>query len=112
MYLYYGGDDMYVLTNEETCAKIGEVLAAQADKPQNIRVLIGSGGCSGYTFGLALDEVKEGDVQENIHGVNFIMESGVFETAGEIKVEWAGTGYSVQPVKPMASGCSSCTSCG
>lgn len=103
---------MYVLTNEETCAKIAEVLAAQADKPQNIRVFMGPGGCSGPSFGLGLDNVNDGDLQENIHGINFVIEPGVFESVGEIKVEWAGSGYAVQPVKPLASACGSCSSCG
>ncbi|MGX8796141.1 hypothetical protein ACR6HW_08685 [Fusibacter sp. JL298sf-3] len=103
---------MYIVTNEETCAQIGEVLSAQADKPQNIRVFIAGNGCSGPSFGLGLDNVNEGDLQENIHGVNFVVEKAVFDAMGEIKVEWAGNGYSVQPVNVQPSACGSCTSCG
>ncbi len=103
---------MYIATNEATCKQIEGVLAAQADKPQNIRVFIAGMGCSGPSFGLGLDNINEGDFTENLHGINFVVEKSVFDTVGEIKVEWVGNGYSVQPVSVQPSACGSCTSCG
>jgi Fe-S cluster assembly iron-binding protein IscA len=103
---------MYIATNQETCDKIGEVLASQADKPQNIRIFIAGMGCSGPSFGLGLDNINEDDLTEVINGVNFVLEKSVYDTVGEIKVEWVGNGYSVQPVVVAPSACGSCTSCG
>ncbi len=103
---------MYIATNNETCEKIGEVLASQADKPQNIRVFIAGMGCSGPSFGLGLDNVNDNDITEVINGVNFVVEQSVYDTVGEIKVEWVGNGYSVQPVNVQPSACGSCSSCG
>lgn len=104
---------MYIATNQETCEKIGEVLAAQADKPQNIRIFIAGMACSGPSFGLGLDNVnEEADHTEEIHGVNFIVEKTVYDQVGEIKVEWVGNGYAVQPLNVKPSDCGSCTSCG
>ncbi|MCD4711738.1 MAG: hypothetical protein K8R73_00510 [Clostridiales bacterium] len=103
---------MYIATNQETCDKISEILSAQADKPQNIRVFIAGMGCSGPSFGLGLDNINEEDFTETINGVNFVLEKSVFDTVGEIKVEWVGNGYSVQPVTVAPSACGSCSSCG
>ncbi|MDN5352608.1 MAG: iron-sulfur cluster insertion protein [Clostridiales bacterium] len=103
---------MYIATNQETCEKIGEVLAAQADKPQNIRIFIAGMGCSGPSFGLGLDDANEQDLVETVNGVNFVLEKSVYDTVGEIKIEWVGNGYSVQPVNPQPSSCGSCSSCG
>lgn len=102
---------MYIATNEDTCKKIEEVLQAQADKPQNIRIFIAGMACHGPSFGLGLDNATENDYTETHHGVNFILEKSVFDQVGEIKVEWVGNGYSVQPIKPMESACSSCAGC-
>lgn len=103
---------MYIVTNEITCEKMSEVLKAQSDKPQNIRVFVAGMACSGPSFGLGLDNVTEKDHTEEIHGVNFVIDKDMFESIGEIKVEWVGTGYSVQPVNAQPSACGSCSSCG
>ena len=103
---------MYIATNDETCVKIQEVLAAQADKPQNIRIFIAGMGCSGPSFGLGLDNQNEGDLVEVVGGINFVLEKSVYDSVGEIKVEWVGNGYSVQPVNVQPSACGSCSSCG
>ncbi|MDO4799998.1 MAG: hypothetical protein Q4A52_05720 [Bacillota bacterium] len=103
---------MYIVTNEATCEKISEVLKAQADKPQNIRVFIAGMACSGPSFGLGLDNVTEKDHMETIHGVNFVVDKEMFDNIGEIKVEWVGSGYAVQPVNAQPSACGSCSSCG
>merc|ERR1711879_289179 len=103
---------MYIATNKETCEKIKEILSAQADKPQNIRVFIAGMACSGPSFGLGLDNINEEDVTEVVEGINFILEKSVYDTVGEVKVEWVGNGYSVQPVNAQESACGSCSSCG
>jgi Fe-S cluster assembly iron-binding protein IscA len=103
---------MYIATNKETCDKIREVLTAQADKPQNIRIFIAGMACSGPSFGLGLDNINDEDVTEVVEGVNFVLEKSVFDSVGEIKVEWVGNGYSVQPVNVQPSACGSCSSCG
>lgn len=103
---------MYIATNQETCDQIKGVLEAQADKPQNIRVFIAGMACSGPSFGLGLDAVNEGDVTEEHFGINFILEESVYDSIGEIKVEWVGNGYAVQPVNVQPSACGSCSSCG
>lgn len=103
---------MYIATNKETCEKIKEVLAAQEDKPQNIRVFIAGMACSGPSFGLGLDNINDEDVTEVVEGINFVLEKSVFDSVGEIKVEWVGNGYSVQPVTVQPSACGSCSSCG
>ncbi|WP_339137907.1 MAG: IscA/HesB family protein [Candidatus Electrothrix sp. GW3-4] len=92
-----------------------------------VRVFMMSGGCSGPGLGLALDEAKENDLTFEEDGVSFVVEKGLAETCGAIKVDYlesssgcgcsGGGGFSISSEKPLpaaaGSGCSSCGgSCG
>lgn len=90
-----------------------------------VRITMMSGGCSGPGLGLALDEAKENDLTFEQDGVNFLVEKGLSETCGAIKVDFiesgsgcggSGGGFSISSEKPLPSaegGCSSCCgSCG
>lgn len=104
---------MYISTNEATCEEIKKVLDAQGEKPQNIRVAIAGMSCSGPSFGLGLDDVKETDYTEEINGINFVIQKDIFDSMGEILVSYAGSGYVVRPVIQPESACGSCAgSCG
>lgn len=104
---------MYIATNQETCTEIQKILDAQADKPKTVRVFLAGMGCSGPSYGLGLDPVKETDITEEQFGIQFVMDKDIYEAAGEIRVEWMGNGYMVIPVNQPESACSSCSgSCG
>ncbi|WP_092590138.1 hypothetical protein [Acidaminobacter hydrogenoformans] len=60
---------------------------------------------------MALDELKDTDVVDNSNAVNFVMEKDLFETFGDIKVEFVGNGYHVAPANQDESDCSSCSGC-
>ncbi|XOF33866.1 MAG: IscA/HesB family protein [Candidatus Electrothrix sp. YB6] len=90
-----------------------------------VRITMMSGGCSGPSLGLAIDEVKENDLTFEQDGVNFLVEKRLSDTCGAIKVDFvesgsgcgcSGGGFSISSEKPLPStggGCSSCAgSCG
>lgn len=60
---------------------------------------------------MALDELKETDEKDDTHPVMFVMEKDLYDSMGEIKVEFQGNGYYVAPVVTSGSNCSSCDSC-
>jgi len=91
--------------DDETCAKIKEVLNKQQDKPQNIRVYMAGMGWGGPNFGLGLDQLGENDLEEVINGINFIMEKDLFDAVGKVEVTWNGYGYSVYATGIGASNC-------
>jgi len=86
---------MYFKCDSDTCDKIKDVLEKQKDKPQNVRVYIAGMGWGGPNFGLGLDQLGNEDIQENVNGVNFIMEKYLFDSVGQVEVRWNGYGYSI-----------------
>lgn len=86
-----------VETNPETLAEIAKVVEAQ-DGPRNIRIYAERNGCSGQSLGLALDEVKESDFKHKLGEVNFVIDKELFRDLGDIKIEFVGNGYLVEPV--------------
>ena len=49
--------------------------AAQNVAAKRLRVLVESGGCSGFQYGMAFDEPKEGDTQFESEGVPIVMDA-------------------------------------
>ncbi len=92
-----------------------------------IRVTMISGGCSGPSLGLALDEAKDNDKTFDHDGVSFVVEESLLASCGAVKVDFieksdggcgcgGSGGFSVTSEKPLASGGCSCScpsgSCG
>lgn len=103
-----------VETNPETLVEMTKVIDAQ-EGPKNIRIYEAGHGCSGMSLGLALDEVKETDFKHRQGEVNFVIDKELFSNVGDIKIEFVGNGYRVEPVVPVEkaeSGCGGCSGCG
>ena len=96
-----------VETNAETLAEIQKVIQSQ-EGPKSVRIFVAGYGCGGPSLGLALDEVKEADFSQQQGEVNFVIDKELFENLGDIKVEFVGNGYLVQPVEMGESGCGGC----
>jgi iron-sulfur cluster assembly protein len=81
-----------------------------------LRVALMQGGCSGPSLGLALDEPKDDDKIFENNSLKFLIEKGLLETCGSIKVEYidAGprSGFGITSAKPIGgSGCGCGGSC-
>ncbi|MCI5167919.1 MAG: adhesin [Candidatus Electrothrix sp. GM3_4] len=68
-----------------------------------VRIVMMSGGCSGSSLGLALDEAKENDLTFQQEGVNFLVKKSLAETCGTITVDFMDTTVSTDT---SGSGCS------
>ena len=84
------------------------ILADNKDKPNNIRVYFEGMGCSGASFGLALDEQNKEDFAYEVEGINFIMNMADYQEYGDITIEDSGYGFRVIPENPGEGGCSGC----
>ena len=88
-----------------------------------VRIVM-SGGCSGPSLGLALDEAKENDLTFEQDTVRFVVDKALVETCGTIKVDYiesnsgcgcSGGGFTITSKNPLSGesggrcGCS-CTS--
>lgn len=104
-----------VETNPETLLEIEKVVDAQ-EGHKNVRIFVAGHGCSGPSLGLALDEVKDTDFKHIQGNVNFVIDKELFSDLGDIKIEFVGSGYLVEPVvkvEKSGSGCGGgCGGCG
>lgn len=91
-----------------------------------VRVNLMSGGCGGPSLGLAIDDAKDNDHTFDNDGISFLVDKGVAETCGSIKVDFIENkdsgcgctegGFVITSEKPLSGsscGCScSSGSCG
>ena len=63
---------MKVTLPESAIKTLKDILKDNQERPQNIRVYFAGMGCSGASFGIALDEEREDDVHYDIEGLHFI----------------------------------------
>lgn len=99
---------MKIEIGQETIDEIKKIIESQSDRPANVRIFVAGHGCSGPSLGLALDELKDSDLVDQVSEVTFVMDKDVHEQMGDVKVEYVGNGYYVSPVNQVESGCSSC----
>jgi iron-sulfur cluster assembly protein len=100
------------LTVTETAAsKAVELLSASGKENAAIRVFVKSGGCSGYTYGLTIDEKKlEGDKTFEDRGVKVVVDGMSWALLQGSEVDYVeslmGGGFSVNnPNATSSCGC-------
>ncbi len=64
---------MKVILPQTAIDTLNEIISENKDKPKSIRIYFAGFGCSGASFGIALDEQNESDAEYNIDGLHFIM---------------------------------------
>ena len=76
---------------------------------KSLRIYIASYGWGGPSFGLALDEPKDGDENFKVDEFNFVIESGLSDNYGKFTVDysdnWLRRGFNVTPDR-SGGGCS------
>lgn len=107
------------MVQEQTALSITPLAAERAkeiltryNKPEAaIRVFIKSGGCSGYQYGMAVDERQlEGDTVVEMHGVRLVVDRMSLPLLAGAQVDWVenlmGGGFSVNnPNATSSCGC-------
>jgi len=59
----------------EAAAKVKDLLAQEEPEGTHLRLFVTRGGCSGYTYGMTLDnELREGDQLVDQHGVRLLVD--------------------------------------
>ena len=106
---------MKVTLPESAIKTLKDILKDNQERPQNIRVYFAGMGCSGASFGIALDEEREDDVCYDIEGLHFIMSEVEYSKYGDVIIEDTGYGFRVIPesMKNDQGGCGGgCSGCG
>lgn len=107
---------MKVTLPESAIKTLKDILKDNQERPQNIRVYFAGRGCSGASFGIALDEEREDDVCYDIEGLHFIMSEVEYSKYGDITIEDTGYGFRVvveNMPENTGGGCGGgCSGCG
>ncbi|MGL5312100.1 MAG: iron-sulfur cluster biosynthesis family protein [Peptostreptococcaceae bacterium] len=84
-----------------------DIISENNDKPKTIRVYFAGFGCSGASFGIALDEKKESDVKYTTDGLDFIMDKDEYNQYGDVIITDTGYGFVIS-VENMPEGGGHC----
>lgn len=98
---------------ETAAAKIHEIREAEAIEPNYaLRVKVMGGGCSGFQYDLYFDEVAEGDMRFESHGVQLISDQMSFMYLMGTQIDYVeglqGAGFKFQ--NPNTTGSCGCGS--
>lgn len=94
----------------EAAAKVKDLLA-QEQPGTHLRLFVTKGGCSGYTYGMALDnEVREGDQVVDQHEVRVLLDGPTARLLRGAQIEYArsvmGEGFTLRnPNAVSTCGC-------
>ena len=91
--------------------KASELLAQQNKQDTAIRVFVKSGGCSGYSYGMAIDEKSlEGDRMFEVEGVRLVVDQASWPLLKGSEIDYVenmmGGGFNV--VNPNATSSCGC----
>jgi iron-sulfur cluster assembly accessory protein len=101
-----------VTLTDKATEKIEELLSAQEDSDQALRVAVRGGGCSGFQYSLAFDKVRDDDHVFEHNGVSVAVDKVSMQFVFGSEVDYVdglqGAGFAVNnPNVVAACGCGS-----
>jgi iron-sulfur cluster assembly accessory protein len=101
-----------VTLTDKATEKIEELLSAQEDSDQALRVAVRGGGCSGFQYSLAFDRVRDDDHVFEHNGVSVAVDKVSMQFVFGSEVDYVdglqGAGFAVNnPNVVAACGCGS-----
>ena len=100
-----------VITLTETAgAKVKEFLESQNREDLALRVYVKPGGCSGFSYGMGLDEPKESDNTFEVEGIRVVIDPQSFRFVQGAVIDYKdammGGGFAITNPNAMSScGC-------
>lgn len=86
--------------------QLQKALSSRKDR-KPLRIYVVSYGWGGPSFGLALDELKDGDVTYKVDDFTFIMEDYIAENFNSFTIDysnnWVRRGFSIIPDRKMST---------
>jgi len=100
---------MKIEVTNEAKNEISKVLSNEKNAGKLLRIYIAGYGWGGPSFGLALDEAKDEDIEVKVDDHNFIVEDIITESFDAFTVDfsdnWLRRGFTVYPTGAPASSC-------
>lgn len=101
-----------VLMSEEAYKEFKSFLDENGVDDYTIRLDLAGYGCSGPAFNISVDSKLDGDIEEKINDITFIIEEELISDFGGFKIlsssENNGNGLALKPFIETAGGCGSC----
>lgn len=92
--------------------KVTALLAAKDNDQLALRIFVRSGGCSGFSYGMALDEAKDTDKTFEQNGVKILVDEHSIQYLDGAQVDYVdsmmGAGFKIENPNAVSScGCGS-----
>lgn len=102
-----------ITMTESAAAKIKELMAAETEKYEGLRIYVRGGGCSGYQYGMAFEQkIEDDDTVVEKDGIKVIIDSQSIQFLNGTTVDYheslQGAGFAIKnPNAKSTCGCGS-----
>lgn len=101
-------DELLVSVTDAAAKKVLELRAREGKTDASLRVFVKSGGCSGFSYGLAFDDkVNEGDKVEDHAGVPVVIDQFSQQYVGGAEIDYVdslmGSGFAINNPNAVSS---------
>ena len=107
-------DTQQVFLTEAAAQAVQDLLAKRKLEGYALRLFISGGGCSGYQYGMALDNnIREGDLKFAYHGVDLVVDEVSIQYVNGATIDYVednlmGSGFKIDNPNAVSScGCGS-----
>ncbi|MGL5634093.1 MAG: HesB-like protein [Sarcina sp.] len=105
-------EDKKVLMSEEAYNEFKSFLEENGVDEYTIRLDLAGYGCSGPAFNISVDSKLDGDIEEKVNDILFLIEESLIDDFGGFKIlssaENDGNGLALKPFIESEGGCGSC----
>src|SRR5579875_1531915 len=101
-----------VTLTDNAAEKIREMLEDRGSEENALRIYVKLGGCTGFSYGMALDAEKDSDIKYDIKGVKVVVDADSLELISGSEVDYVddltGQGFKINnPNATSMCGCGS-----
>jgi iron-sulfur cluster assembly accessory protein len=99
-----------ITLSSRAAAQVRSMQEAASAQAKRLRLLVESGGCSGFQYGMSFDEPKDGDREFESEGVRMVIDPASLERLGGVRIDFDdglhGKGFEIQnPNAQSTCGC-------
>ncbi|MCL6548424.1 MAG: iron-sulfur cluster assembly accessory protein [Alicyclobacillus sp.] len=101
-----------VTLTDSAVEKLREMMASRSENEQTLRLYVKPGGCSGFSYGMALDEAHDGDTVYEIKGIRVAVDPASSDLVDGSEIDYVDdiTGQGFRILNPNATSVCGCGS--
>ena len=98
-----------ITMSSEANIELNKIYFGKNDQDLHLRIFVKSVGWGGPIFGVSLDKEREGDTQQEIEGMTFIIDKDLMEYFKGFKIDfvsgWISKRFLIEPITGPMSKC-------